>query len=163
MSEQIIFSMVRVKRVFPPNREVIRDISLSFYYGAKIGVLGLNGAGKSTLLRIIAGVDKDYLGEVVMSPGISVGLLEQEPQLDQSKTVKQVVEEAVQPIVDLLAPGEQFLALRPEAPLELGEKAERVRARDPGVAVLDRAQNRHARGRGQTVPVHRRGVHDSSA
>jgi len=103
MSEQIIFSMSRVKRVYPPNREVIRDISLSFYYGAKIGVLGLNGSGKSTLLRIIAGVDKDYLGEVVMSPGISVGLLEQEPQLDQSKTVRQVVEEAVRPIVELLA------------------------------------------------------------
>jgi ATP-binding cassette ChvD family protein len=103
MSEQIIFSMVRVKRIYPPNREVIRDISLSFYYGAKIGVLGLNGSGKSTLLRIIAGVDKDYLGEVMMSPGISVGLLEQEPQLDQSKTVRQAVEEAVQPIVDLLA------------------------------------------------------------
>src|SRR5215208_5260305 len=103
MSEQIIFSMSRVKRVYPPNREVIRDISLSFYYGAKIGVLGLNGAGKSSLLRIIAGVDKDYLGEVAMSPGISVGLLEQEPQLDQSKTVRQVVEEAVQPIVELLA------------------------------------------------------------
>jgi ATP-binding cassette ChvD family protein len=95
--------MVRVKRIYPPNREVIRDISLSFFYGAKIGVLGLNGAGKSTLLRIIAGVDTDYLGEVVMSPGISVGLLEQEPQLDRNKTVKQVVEEAVQPIVDLLA------------------------------------------------------------
>src|SRR5215207_6633274 len=103
MSEQIIFSMSRVKRVYPPNREVIRDISLSFYYGAKIGVLGLNGAGKSTLLRIISGKDKDYLGEVMLSPGVSVGLLEQEPQLDQSKTVRQVVEEAVQPIVDLLA------------------------------------------------------------
>ncbi len=100
---KIIFSMVRVKRIVPPNREIIRDISLSFYYGAKIGVLGLNGAGKSTLLRIIAGVDKDYLGEVVMSPGVSVGLLEQEPQLDASKTVRQVVEEAVQPVVDLLA------------------------------------------------------------
>ena len=95
--------MVRVKRIVPPNREIIRDISLSFYYGAKIGVLGLNGAGKSTLLRIMAGVDKDYLGEVVMSPGVSVGLLEQEPQLDASKTVRQVVEEAVQPVVDLLA------------------------------------------------------------
>jgi ATP-binding cassette ChvD family protein len=103
MSEQIIFSMVRVKRIYPPNREVIRDISLSFYYGAKIGVLGLNGAGKSTLLRIIAGKDRDYLGEVMLSPGVSVGLLEQEPELDQSKTVRQVVEEAVQPIVDLLA------------------------------------------------------------
>jgi len=102
MSEQIIFSMVRVKRIVPPNKEVIRDISLSFFYGAKIGVLGLNGAGKSTLLRIIAGKDTDYLGEVMLSPGISVGLLEQEPELDLKKTVKQVVEEAVQPIVDLL-------------------------------------------------------------
>jgi ATP-binding cassette ChvD family protein len=103
MSEQIIYSMVRVKRIFPPNREVIRDISLSFFYGAKIGVLGLNGAGKSTLLRIMAGVDQDYLGETMRSPGYSAGLLEQEPQLDQGKTVRQVVEEAVQPIVDLLA------------------------------------------------------------
>jgi energy-dependent translational throttle protein EttA len=103
MSEQIIYSMVRVKRIYPPNREVIRDISLSFFYGAKIGVLGLNGAGKSTLLRIMAGVDQDYLGETMRSPGYSVGLLEQEPQLDQDKTVRQVVQEAVQPIVDLLA------------------------------------------------------------
>jgi sulfate-transporting ATPase len=102
MSEQIIFSMSRVKRVYPPNKEVIRDISLSFYYGAKIGVLGLNGAGKSTLLRIIAGKDTDYLGEVILNPGVSVGLLEQEPELDNSKTVREVVQEAVQPIVDLL-------------------------------------------------------------
>jgi sulfate-transporting ATPase len=103
MSDQkIIYSMVRVKRIFPPNREVIRDISLSFYYGAKIGVLGLNGSGKSTLLKIMAGVDKDFLGETMLSPGYSVGLLEQEPQLDLSKTVREVVEEAVQPIVDLL-------------------------------------------------------------
>jgi energy-dependent translational throttle protein EttA len=103
MSEKIIFSMVRVKRVHPPNKEVIRDISLSFFYGAKIGVLGLNGAGKSTLLRIMAGVDQEYQGEIVRAPGYSVGLLEQEPQLDQTKTVRQVVEEAVQPVVDLLA------------------------------------------------------------
>src|SRR6187401_1951968 len=103
MSEQIIFSMSRVKRVYPPNKEVIRDISLSFYYGAKIGVLGLNGAGKSSLLRIMAGVDQDYQGETILAPGYSVGLLEQEPKLDSDKTVKQVVEEAVQPIVDLLA------------------------------------------------------------
>src|SRR4051812_26754151 len=102
MSEQIIFSMLRVKRIYPPSKEVIRDISLSFFYGAKIGVLGLNGAGKSTLLRIIAGKDTDYLGEVLRSPGVSVGLLEQEPELDQNKTVRQVVEEGVQPIVDLL-------------------------------------------------------------
>src|SRR5512135_1062771 len=101
--QQVIFSMVRVSRTFPPNnKQVIRDISLGFFYGAKIGVLGLNGAGKSTLLRIIAGRDDGYVGEVVFSPGYSVGLLEQEPQLDPNKTVKQVVEEAVQPIVDML-------------------------------------------------------------
>jgi ATPase subunit of ABC transporter with duplicated ATPase domains len=101
--QQVIFSMVRVNRTFPPNnKQVIRDISLGFYYGAKIGVLGLNGAGKSTLLRIIAGKDDGYTGEVLFSPGYSVGLLEQEPQLDPQKTVRQVVEEAVQPIVDML-------------------------------------------------------------
>ncbi len=101
--QQVIFSMVRVSRIFPPtNKQVIRDISLGFFYGAKIGVLGLNGAGKSSLLRIIAGKDDGYTGEVVFSPGYSVGMLEQEPQLDSDKTVRQVVEEAVQPIVDLL-------------------------------------------------------------
>ena len=100
---KVIFSMVRVVRRFPPsNKEVIRDISLGFYYGAKIGVVGLNGSGKSTLLRIIAGVDQGYEGEVVFSPGYSVGMLEQEPQLDPEKTVKEIVEEAVQPIVDKL-------------------------------------------------------------
>ncbi len=95
--------MVRVGRIHPPNKQVLRDISLGFYYGAKIGVLGLNGAGKSTLLRIMAGIDQDYVGEIVRSPGYTFGLLEQEPQLDSAKTVKQVVEEAVQPIKDLLA------------------------------------------------------------
>jgi sulfate-transporting ATPase len=101
--QKVIFSMVRVNRRFPPsNKEVIRDISLGFYYGAKIGVVGLNGSGKSTLLRIIAGLDKGYDGEVVFSPGYSVGMLEQEPQLDPEKTVKAVVEEAVQSIVDHL-------------------------------------------------------------
>jgi len=102
--QQVIFSMVRVSRIFPPtNKQVIRDISLGFFYGAKIGVLGLNGAGKSTLLRIIAGLDDGYTGEVVFSPGYTVGLLEQEPQLEAGKTVRQVVEEAVQPIVESLA------------------------------------------------------------
>jgi len=102
--EKIIFSMVRVSRTFPPtNKAVIRDISLGFFYGAKIGVLGLNGAGKSTLLRIIAGKDTEYSGEVMFSKGYSVGLLDQEPELDAAKTVKQVVEEAVQPVKDLLA------------------------------------------------------------
>ncbi len=101
--KQVIFSMVRVNRVFPPNnKQVIRDISLGFYYGAKIGVLGLNGSGKSTLLRIIAGLDQDYSGEVTFSKGYTIGLLEQEPHLDDSKTVKEVVEEAVKPIIDKL-------------------------------------------------------------
>lgn len=95
--------MVRVKRIYPPNKEVIRDISLSFFYGAKIGVLGLNGAGKSSLLKIMAGVDKDFLGETMLSKGYTVGMLEQEPQLDNRKTVKQVVEEAVTPIKEMLA------------------------------------------------------------
>jgi ATP-binding cassette ChvD family protein len=94
--------MVRVGRIHPPNRQVLRDISLGFYYGAKIGVLGLNGAGKSTLLRIMAGQDKDYVGEIAISKGYTVGLLEQEPQLDDSKTVIEVVREGVQPIVAML-------------------------------------------------------------
>jgi energy-dependent translational throttle protein EttA len=100
---QVIYSMMRVGRIHPPNKQVLRDISLGFYYGAKIGVLGLNGAGKSTLLRIMAGVDVDYVGEIAMSKGYTVGLLEQEPHLDEGKTVIEVVREAVQPIVDMLA------------------------------------------------------------
>ncbi|SHJ86878.1 ATP-binding cassette protein, ChvD family [Desulfatibacillum alkenivorans DSM 16219] len=106
--KQVIYSMVGVGRVHPPNKQVLRDISLGFYYGAKIGVLGLNGSGKSTLLRIMAGLDNDYLGETMLSKGYSRGLLEQEPALDNEKTVKQVVEEAVQPIVDLLARFEEI-------------------------------------------------------
>jgi len=85
--DQVIYSMNRVGRVYPPNRQVLRDILLGFFYGAKIGVLGLNGSGKSTLLRIMAGVDPDYLGEIAISKGYSVGLLEQEPRLDDEKTV----------------------------------------------------------------------------
>ena len=100
---QVIYSMNRVGKIVPPNKQILRDISLGFYYGAKIGVLGLNGAGKSTLLRIMAGVDKDYIGEISQSKGYTVGLLEQEPKLDESKTVLEVVKEAVQPIVELLA------------------------------------------------------------
>ena len=100
--EKVIYSMVRVGRMYPPNKQVLRDISLGFYYGAKIGVLGLNGAGKSTLLRIMAGVDEGYVGQIAKSKGYSVGYLEQEPQLDESKTVQEVVEEAVQPIVALM-------------------------------------------------------------
>ncbi|MEK7440516.1 MAG: ATP-binding cassette domain-containing protein, partial [Chloroflexota bacterium] len=110
MTDQIIYSMVRVKRIYPPNKEVIRDISLSFFYGAKIGVLGLNGAGKSSLLKIMAGIDKDFLGETMLSKGYTVGMLEQEPQLDNQKTVKQVVEEAVTPIKEMLAKYEEVNA-----------------------------------------------------
>ena len=99
---QVIYSMVRVGRIHPPNKQVLRDISLGFYYGAKIGVLGLNGAGKSTLLRIMAGLDPDYVGEIAMSKGYTVGLLEQEPRLDENKTVIEVIREGVQPIVDML-------------------------------------------------------------
>lgn len=100
--DQVIYSMVRVGKLYPPNKQVLRDISLGFFYGAKIGVLGLNGAGKSTLLKIMAGIDEDYLGETMLTKGYTRGMLEQEPQLDATKAVKQVVEEAVQPIVDAL-------------------------------------------------------------
>ena len=100
--KQIIFSLIGVGRVHPPKKQVLKDIYLSFYYGAKIGVLGLNGSGKSTLLRIIAGVDKDYLGEVTFAKGYTVGLLEQEPRLDQGKTVKEIVEEGRRDTINLL-------------------------------------------------------------
>ena len=100
--KQVIFSLVGVGKVYPPKRQVLRDIYLGFYYGAKIGVLGLNGSGKSSLLRIIAGVDPNYVGEITRSKGYSVGLLEQEPQLDPNKTVKEVVEEGKKELVALL-------------------------------------------------------------
>src|SRR5438094_4000243 len=98
---KIIYSMIRVSK-FHAKKAVLKDISLSYFYGAKIGVIGLNGSGKSSLLRILADEDKDFLGETVISPGHTVGFLEQEPQLDESKTVRQIVEQGVQPIVDLL-------------------------------------------------------------
>ncbi len=101
--KKIIFSMVGVSKTFPPHKQVLKDIYLSFFYGAKIGIIGLNGSGKSTLLKIIAGVEKSYQGEVVFSPGYSVGYLEQEPKLDPEKTVIEVVREGVQPILDILA------------------------------------------------------------
>jgi len=100
--EKIIFSMAGVNKIFPPNNQVLKNIYLSFFYGAKIGVLGLNGSGKSSLLKIIAGVDPEYQGEVVFSPGYTVGMLDQEPELDKSKTVKEVVEEGVKEVIDLL-------------------------------------------------------------
>ncbi|MCM1530825.1 MAG: energy-dependent translational throttle protein EttA [Bacteroides sp.] len=99
---KIIFSMNRVSKVYPPNKQVLKDIWLSFFYGAKIGIIGLNGSGKSTLLKIIAGIDKNYQGDVAFSPGYSVGYLAQDPELDNSKTVKEVVQEGVQKVVDLI-------------------------------------------------------------
>ena len=100
--KQVIFSLVNVGKVYPPKRQVLREIYLGFYYGAKIGVLGLNGSGKSSLLRIIAGVDQNYTGEITRSKGYSVGLLEQEPQLDPDKTVKEIVEEGKKELVAML-------------------------------------------------------------
>ncbi len=94
--------MVGVGKVFPPQKQVLKDIYLSFFYGAKIGIIGLNGSGKSTLLKIIAGVEKSFSGEVVFSPGYSIGYLEQEPKLDDSKTVIEIVKEGVQNVVDIL-------------------------------------------------------------
>ncbi len=105
--KKIIFSMVGVSKVYPPQKQVLKDIYLSFFYGAKIGIIGLNGAGKSTLLKIIAGIDTAYQGEVVFSPGYTVGYLEQDPKLDPEKTVKEVVQEGVQPVLDLLAEYEE--------------------------------------------------------
>ncbi len=101
--KKIIFSMVGVSKTYPPQKQVLKNIYLSFFYGAKIGIIGLNGSGKSSLLKIIAGVDKDYQGEVVFAPGYSVGYLEQDPKLDPSKTVIDIVREGVQPIMDMLA------------------------------------------------------------
>ena len=101
--KKIIFSMVGVSKIYPPQKPVLKNIYLSFFYGAKIGIIGLNGSGKSSLLKIIAGIDKDYQGEVVFSPGYSVGYLEQEPHLEPGKTVIGIVREGVKPVMDLLA------------------------------------------------------------
>lgn len=100
--KKIIFSMIGVNKIFPPQKQVLKNIYLSFFYGAKIGIIGLNGSGKSTLLKIIAGIDKEYQGDIVSDKGYSVGYLEQDPKLDPAKTVKEIVQEGVQPIIDLL-------------------------------------------------------------
>ncbi|MEQ8572530.1 MAG: ATP-binding cassette domain-containing protein, partial [Fulvivirga sp.] len=106
--EKIIFSMAGVNKTYPPSKQVLKNIYLSFFYGAKIGVLGLNGSGKSSLLRIIAGIDNNYQGEVVFDGSYSIGLLEQEPQLDKNKTVKEVVEEGAAETVALLKEFEEI-------------------------------------------------------
>lgn len=105
--KKVIFSMYRVNKVYSPQKQVLKDISLSFFLGAKIGIIGLNGSGKSTLLKIIAGLEKSYQGEVIFSPGYTVGYLEQEPLLDPSKTVREIVEEGMQEVVDVLKAYEQ--------------------------------------------------------
>src|SRR5690606_27565551 len=106
--EKIIFSMAGFNKIFPPQKQVLKNIYLSFFYGAKIGVIGLNGSGKSSLLKIIAGIDKSYQGEVVFSPGYSVGLLEQEPKLDPAKTVRETVEEGCADIISILKEYEEI-------------------------------------------------------
>jgi len=106
--KKIIFSMVGLNKIYPPQKQVLKNIYLSFYYGAKIGILGLNGAGKSTLLKIIAGLDKTYQGEVVFSPGYSVGYLSQEPELDETKTAREIVMEGAKATVDLLREYEEI-------------------------------------------------------
>jgi energy-dependent translational throttle protein EttA len=106
--KKIIFSMVGVGKTFPPHKRVLNNIYLSFFYGAKIGIIGLNGSGKSTLMKIIAGIEKSFEGEVVFSPGYSVGYLEQDPKLDEKKTVKEIVQEGIQEIVDLMKDYEEL-------------------------------------------------------
>ena len=100
--KKIIFSMVGVSKIIPPQRQILKNIYLSFFYGAKIGIIGLNGSGKSTLLKIIAGLDKNYQGNVVFNNDYSVGYLEQDPRLDPEKTVREVVQEGVEPVLALL-------------------------------------------------------------
>ncbi|HMT66667.1 MAG TPA: ATP-binding cassette domain-containing protein, partial [Bacteroidales bacterium] len=106
--KKIIFSMYRVSKSYPPHKQVIKDISLSFFLGAKIGIIGLNGSGKSTLLRIIAGLEKEYQGEVVFSPGYTVGHLSQDPLMDESRTVREIVEEGAAEVVSVLREYEEI-------------------------------------------------------
>jgi len=106
--KKIIFSMFRVSKSYPPHKQVIKDISLSFFLGAKIGIIGLNGSGKSTLLKIIAGIEKEYQGEVVFSPGYSVGHLPQDPLMDETRTVLEIVEEGAAEVVSALSEYEEI-------------------------------------------------------
>ncbi len=136
MSEdkKVIFSMSGVSKILPSGKQILKDIYLSFFYGAKIGILGLNGAGKSTLLKIIAGLDKSYQGDVVFSPGYTVEYLEQEPQLDDVKTVKEIIQEGVQETVDVLAEYEEINNLFMDSEiLESPEKMDKLMARQSKV------------------------------
>ncbi|MBQ0756212.1 MAG: ATP-binding cassette domain-containing protein, partial [Amphritea sp.] len=122
---QYVYSMNRVGKVVPPKREILKDISLSFFPGAKIGVLGLNGSGKSSLLKIMAGEDKEYIGEARPMPGINVGYLPQEPQLDETKTVREIVEEAVSDVKEALDGLEAVYAAYAEPDADFDELAKK--------------------------------------
>jgi sulfate-transporting ATPase len=140
MSTKVIYSMVGVGKTYPPSKQVLRDISLSYFYGAKIGVIGLNGAGKSTLLRIMAGVEKAFNGETILAPGYTVGYLEQEPVLDDTKTVRAIVEEGVQEVVDALR---EFEDINAQFATDLSEGAmEALIARQ--ASVQDQLDTMHA-------------------
>ena len=137
---QIIFNMVKVGKTLPSGKKILNDIYLGFYYGAKIGILGLNGSGKSTLMRIIAGKDKNFDGDVHLSPGYTIGHLEQEPDLDESKTVIEIVREGVQPIMDLLKEFEDVNnKFADEEILNDPDKMDKLIARQGGLAGQDRS------------------------
>ena len=140
MSTKVIYSMVGVGKTYPPNKQVLRDISMSYFYGAKIGVIGLNGAGKSTLLRIMAGVEKDFNGETILAPGYTIGYLEQEPVLDDTKTVRAIVEEGVQDVVNALR---EFDEINAQFGTELSADAMDALLSAPG-QVQDQLDTMHA-------------------
>ena len=125
--KKVIFSMMGVSKSTPAGKQIIKDISLSFYYGAKIGIIGLNGSGKSTVMKIIAGIDKDFRGDLTISDGYTVGYLPQEPELDPSKTVKEIVMEGVQGTVDILKEYEEINnAFMDEAVMNDPDKMEKL-------------------------------------
>jgi sulfate-transporting ATPase len=166
---QIIFNMVKVGKTLPSGKKILNDIYLGFYYGAKIGILGLNGSGKSTLMRIIAGKDKSFDGDVHLSPGYSIGHLEQEPELDETKTVIDIVREGVQPIMDLLKEYEDVNnKFADEEILNDPDKMDKLIARQGCAAGPDRgrrclehrpeAEHRHGR-----APLPRAGCQDQRA
>jgi len=140
METKVIYSMVGVGKTYPPSKQVLRDISLSYFYGAKIGVIGLNGAGKSTLLRIMAGVEHTFHGETLLAPGYTIGYLEQEPVLDDAKTVRAIVEEGVQEVVEALR---EFDEINAQFATDLAEDAmEALLARQ--ASVQDQLDTMHA-------------------
>jgi ATPase subunit of ABC transporter with duplicated ATPase domains len=123
---QFVYSMNRVGKVVPPKREILKDISLSFFPGAKIGVLGLNGSGKSTLLKIMAGLDTEIIGEAQPMPGLNIGYLPQEPELDETKTVREVIEEAVSDVKEALDGLEAVYAAYAEPDADFDELAKKT-------------------------------------